>query len=56
MLQTIEGIRGARYGYSRAAGLNSAIYVQRRDREVVAVIFGARSTATLIKKMQNILE
>ena len=56
MLQTIEGIRGARYGYSRAAGFSSAIYVQRRDREVVAVTFGARSTATLIKKMQNILE
>ena len=56
MLQSIQGIRGAKYGYTRAAGFSSAVYVKRRDKEVVAVIFGARSTATLVKKMQKLLE
>ena len=56
MLQSIQGVRGAKYGYTRAAGFCSAVYVQRRDKEVVAVIFGARSTATLNKGMHEILD
>jgi len=56
MLGTIGGIRGAKYGYSRAAGFNSVVYVQRREKNLVAVIFGARSTATLIRKMGEIVD
>lgn len=55
-LAQLGGIRGAKYGYSRAAGFNSVVYVQRRDKNLVAVIFGARSTATLIRKMGEIVD
>ena len=56
LLQGIEGITGAKYGYTRAAGFNGAAYVQRGDKKVVAVIFGARSTAALVTQMNLILE
>ena len=56
LLQGIEGITGAKYGYTRAAGFNGAVYVQRRDREIVAVIFGAKSTSSLVKQMGEIID
>ena len=56
MLTNIRGIEGAKFGYTRAAGFNGAAYVKRGDEEVIAVIFGARSTATLGKRMQEILD
>lgn len=56
MLSNIGGIQGAKFGYTRAAGSNGAAYVKRDDEEVVAVIFGARSTATLNKRMHEILD
>jgi len=56
LLQGIEGITGAKYGYTRAAGFNGAAFVQRGDKEVVAVIFGAKSTSSLVKKMGKIVD
>ena len=56
MLSNIGGIEGAKFGYTRAAGFNGAAYVKRGDKDVVAVIFGARSTATLNKRMHEILD
>ena len=56
LLTEIDGIRGAKYGYSRAAGFNGAVYVQVRDKKFVAVIFGAKGRASLTNKMQALLE
>jgi len=56
MFTNIRGIEGAKFGYKRAAGFNGAAYVKRDDEEVIAVIFGARSTATLGKRMQEIVD
>ena len=56
MLGSIHGIRGAKYGFTRAAGFNGAVYVQRRDKQVVAVVFGARSTATLVKRIDKLVD
>ena len=56
LLQGIEGITGAKYGYTRAAGFNGVVYVQRGDKEVVAVIFGAKSTSSLVEKMGKIVD
>jgi len=56
MLSNVGGIQGAKFGYTRAAGFNGAAYVHRGNEEVVAVIFGARSTATLNKRMHEILD
>ena len=56
LLAGIEGITGAKYGYTRAAGFNGAAFVQRGDKEVVAVIFGAKSTSSLVKKMGKIVD
>ena len=56
MLGSIKGIQGAKYGYTRAAGFNGATYVTRGNKKVVAVIFGGRSTATMIKRMHQIID
>ena len=56
LLQGIEGITGAKYGYTRAAGFNGAAYVERGNKKVVVVIFSAKSTALLVHKMNKILE
>jgi len=56
MLENVEGIRGAKYGYSRAARFSSAVYVQRRDKKVVGVILGAITTKALVRKMNAMLD
>ena len=56
MLENIEGIRGAKYGYSRAARFSSAVYVQRRDKRVVGVILGAITTKGMVRKMNVMLD
>lgn len=56
MLENVEGIQGAKYGHSRAARFSSAVYVQRRNRKVVAVILGAITTKALVRKMNLILD
>jgi len=56
LLQGIEGIIGAKYGYTRAAGFNAVTYIQRGDREIVAAIFGAKSTSSLVEEMGKIVD
>ena len=56
VLGTMRGIKGAKYGYTRAAGFSSAVYVERRGKKVVAVICGERSTARLYKRMATIID
>ena len=56
MLEEIEGIIGAKYGTTRAAGFNGAVYIQREDKKVVAVVFGAKSTGLLVHNLNLILE
>ena len=56
VLGSLKGIKGAKYGYTRAAGFSSAVYVERRGKKVVAVIFGERSTARLYKRMATIVD
>ena len=56
MLGSINGIKGAKYGYTRAAGFSSAVFVERRGKKVVAVILGARSTAQLYKRMAKLVD
>ena len=56
LIKNISGVRGVKFGYTRAAGFNGAVYVKRGSKEVVAVIFGGRSTATMIRQMQLIVD
>ena len=56
LLEEIEGITGAKYGYTRAAGFNGAAFVQRGDKKIVAVVFGARTTPSLVKKMGELVD
>ena len=56
MLENVEGIRGAKHGYSRAARFSSAVYVQRRDKKVVGVILGAITTKAMVRKMNVMLD
>ena len=48
ILNGISGAIGAKYGYTRAAGFNVATMVERRGKKIVVVIFGARSSASLV--------
>ena len=56
LLEEIEGITGAKYGYTRAAGFNGAAFVRRGDKKVVAVVFGARTTKLLVYKLNLFLD
>jgi len=56
LLQGIEGITGAKYGYTRAVGFNGAAFVQRGDKKVVAVVFGERTTKLLVNQLNLILD
>ena len=52
----MKGIKGAKHGYTRAAGFSSAVYVERRGKKIVAVILGGRSTALLYKRMAKLVD
>lgn len=52
----MKGIKGAKYGYTRAAGVSSAVYVERRGKKVVAVICGELSAARLYKRMAKLID
>jgi D-alanyl-D-alanine carboxypeptidase len=56
VLGSMKGIKGAKYGYTRAAGFSSAVYVERRGKKVIGVIFGERSTARLYKRMGMLID
>lgn len=56
VLGSLRGIKGAKYGYTRAAGHSSAVYVERRGKKVVAVILNERSTAQLYKRMAELVD
>ena len=56
VLGSMKGIKGAKYGYTRAAGFSSAVYVERRGKKVVAVICGELSTARLYKRMATLID
>ena len=56
VLGSMRGIKGAKYGYTRAAGFNSVVFVERRGKKVVAVVLGERSTASLYKKMAKLVD
>ena len=56
LLTAIPGITGAKYGYTRAAGFSAAVSVKRRGREVVVVVFGARSTASLVARVEQLVD
>ena len=56
LLIAIPGITGAKYGYTRAAGFSAAVSVKRRGREIVVVVFGARSTASLLARVEQLTD
>lgn len=56
LLSNLKGIEGAKYGYTRASGFNSAALVKRGNDNIVIVVFGARSTATLNKRVAELAD
>ena len=54
LLGNLRGIEGAKYGYTRAAGFSSAAIVKHGNNRVVVVVLGARSTATLNKRVAEL--
>ena len=55
ILGSIKGSRGAKYGFTRAAGFSGVVLVQRRDKKLVAAILGARSYSRLVGQLQRVL-
>lgn len=56
ILSTIEGVEAARFGHTRAAGYNAAVYVTRGNRSLVVVVFGATSTRGLLDKLDALIQ
>jgi len=56
LLVNLRGTEGAKCGYTRAAGFNTAAVVRHRDMGIVVVVFGARSTATLNKQVATLAD
>ena len=56
LLVNLRGTEGAKYGYTRAAGFNTAAIVRHRDMSIVVVVFGARSTSTLNKQVATLAD
>ena len=56
ILNGISGATGAKYGYTRAAGFNAATMVERRGKKIVVVVFGARSSASLVARTAQLVD
>lgn len=56
VLNAINGATGAKYGYTRAAGFNNVVMVERGDKKIVVVVLGARSKASLVAHTKLLVE
>lgn len=56
ILSSIQGVEASRFGHTRAAGYNAAVYVTRGNRSLVVVVFGATSTRALLDKLNELIQ
>lgn len=55
LLNEIDGIEAAKFGYTRAAGFSAAVSVPHSDRDLVVVVFGASTTADLVRQINDLI-
>ena len=56
ILGAIEGVSGAKYGFTRAAGNSSVAYVERRGKRIVVAVLGEKSNAALTSRMSAVID
>ena len=56
ILASIEGVSGAKYGYTHAAGYSSVTYVERRGKRIVVAALGEKSKASLTARMSAVID
>ena len=56
LLATYRGADGIKTGYTRAAGYNLAASAHRGNKRIIAVVFGARSSAARQAKVARLLD
>jgi D-alanyl-D-alanine carboxypeptidase len=56
ILASIQGVSGAKYGYTRAAGYSSVAYVERRGKRIVVAVLGEKSSAALTARMSAVID
>ena len=56
ILASIQGVSGAKYGYTRAAGYSSVAYVERRGKRIVVAVLGEKSKAALTARMSAVID
>ena len=56
ILASIEGVSGAKYGYTHAAGYSSVTYVERRGKRIVVAVLGEKSSAALTARMSAVID
>ena len=49
-----ETIIGAKTGYTRASGYSAAVYNSQLGKSVIIVMFGGRSTTTMISQIDKL--
>lgn len=55
-LNDYKGVEAVKFGYTRAAGFNSMALAERDGKQVLAIVFGGRSTATLNARLAELLD
>lgn len=55
LLNEIEGIEAAKFGYTRAAGFSAAVSVSHSDRDFIVVVCGASTTADLVRRINDLI-
>jgi D-alanyl-D-alanine carboxypeptidase len=56
ILAAIEGVSGAKYGYTHAAGYSSVTYVERGGKRIVVAVLGEKSSANLTARMSDVID
>ena len=56
ILASIQGVSGAKYGYTRAAGYSSVTYVERRGKRIVVAVLGEKSKGALTARMSAVID
>ena len=54
LLNSDETIIGAKTGYTRASGYSAAVYNSKLGKSVIVVMFGGRSTTTMISQIHKL--
>ena len=54
LLNSDETIIGAKTGYTRASGYSAAVYNSQLGKSVIIVMFGGRSTTTMISQIHKL--